>query len=70
MDEKTVLEALLGEPMAPKALAERLGAKIEPVMRVLADLEVSGHVVRLPDGRYALKRGKRTTIKPVSWLRR
>jgi DNA processing protein len=48
-----MLSALIAMPMRPDDLAHNLGETPLDTMRKLADLEVSGCVMRLPDGRYA-----------------
>lgn len=48
-----VLTALIASPMRPDDLANRLGETSLDMLRTLADYEMRGVVVRLPDGRYA-----------------
>lgn len=48
-----VLSALVAMPMRPDDLAHALGETPLDTIRRLADLEVQGAIVRLPDGRYA-----------------
>ena len=48
-----VLSALVAMPMRPDDLAHALGETPLDTIRQLADLEVQGAIVRLPDGRYA-----------------
>lgn len=48
-----VLSALFAMPMRADDLAHSLGETPLDIMRKLADLEVRGCVMRLPDGRYA-----------------
>lgn len=48
-----VLSALVASPMRADDLANRLGIPPLELLRMLADYEVNGAVVRLPDGRYA-----------------
>lgn len=48
-----VLSALIASPMRADDLANHLGYQPLEMLRILADHEVAGAVVRLPDGRYA-----------------
>ena len=48
-----VMSALIASPMRADDLANRLGYEPLDLLRILADYEVNGAVVRLPDGRYA-----------------
>lgn len=48
-----VLSALIASPMRADDLANHLGYEPLEMLRILAEHEVSGAVVRLPDGRYA-----------------
>ena len=48
-----VMSALVASPMRADDLANRLGYEPLELLRILADYEVNGAVVRLPDGRYA-----------------
>lgn len=48
-----VMSALIASPMRADDLANRLGYEPLELLRILADYEVNGAVVRLPDGRYA-----------------
>lgn len=48
-----VLSALIASPMRADDLANHLGYEPLEMLRILAEYEVSGAVVRLPDGRYA-----------------
>lgn len=48
-----VMSALISSPMRADDLANRLGYEPLELLRILADYEVNGAVVRLPDGRYA-----------------
>lgn len=45
--------ALTVSPMRPENLANALGENVLDILRRLAELEMDGRVVRLPDGRYA-----------------
>ena len=48
-----VLSALVASPTRADDLANRLGYEPLELLRILADYEVNGLVMRLPDGRYA-----------------
>ncbi len=55
-DLDMVVSALAAMPMRPDDLANRLGKSALSTLRKLAELEASGFVTRLPDGRYAPSR--------------
>lgn len=49
-----IFEAIRRNPLTTSQLAVALGADAIQILRVLADMETSGQVVRLPDGTWAI----------------
>lgn len=53
-----ICEAIRRNPLTTSQLAVALGVDVIPILRVLADMEMSGQVVRLPDGTWAVARNR------------
>lgn len=57
-----IYEALQRNPMTTSQLAMALGSDVLPTLRILADMEIRGQVMRLPDGTWSVKRHEVTRI--------
>ena len=57
-----IYEALQRNPMTTSQLSMALGTDVLSTLRVLADMEVRGQVVRLPDGTWSVKRHEVTRV--------
>ncbi len=57
-----IYEAIQRNPMTTSQLSTALGTDLLATLRVLADMEVRGQVVRLPDGKWAVKHHEVTRI--------
>lgn len=53
-----ICEAIRRNPLTTSQLAVALGVDVIPILRVLADMETSGQVVRLPDETWAVSRNR------------
>ena len=57
-----IYEALQRNQMTTSQLAMALGADVVPTLRILADMEARGQVLRMPDGTWAIKRHEVTRV--------